>query len=144
MFNHLSKNKINKTVKQFALITIVSLTFVISGCDSDTDSTEEGIVTEISAETSTKTTAVEITDTDFEATDWTDLTHSKSADPDFDEVFDNSQVKRFDFVMTSERWQSMLNDMTGLYGEFGQKSSGQGLSVSPLNHRVSGSSALQS
>lgn len=128
MFNHLSKNKINKTVKQFALITIVSLTFVISGCDSDTDNTEEGIVTEISAETSTETTAVEITDTDFEATDWTDVTHSKSAAPDFDEVFDNSQVKRFDFVMTSERWQSMLDDMTGLYGEFGQRSSGQGLS----------------
>ena len=130
MFNHLSNNKINQTVKQFALITTVSLIFVISGCDSDsnTDFTEEGILTETSTEISAEKIAVEITDTDFEATDWTDVTHSKSADPDFDEVFDNSQVKRFDFVMTSERWQSMLDDMTGLYGEFGQRSSGQGLS----------------
>jgi len=127
MFNDLSNHKFNQTLKQFVLITTVSLAFVISGCDSDSisDVTEaDGTETELVAETTTD----EITDADFEATDWTDATHSKSADPDFDEVFDNSQVKRFDFVVTSERWQSMLDDMTGLYGEFGQRSSSQGLS----------------
>jgi hypothetical protein len=64
----------------------------------------------------------EYTDTDFEAVDWTDETHSKSADPNFDEVFDDAVVKRIDFVITTERWQSMLDDMTNLYGEFGQSS----------------------
>lgn len=64
----------------------------------------------------------EYTDTDFETADWTDATHSKSADPDFDEVFDDTVVKRIDFVITSERWLSMLDDMTYLYGEFGQSS----------------------
>ena len=39
----------------------------------------------------------EVTDANFEATDWTDETHNKSADPDFDEVFDDTQVKRLDF-----------------------------------------------
>jgi len=65
-------------------------------------------------------------DTDFEVIDWTDETHSKNVDPNFDEVFDSTQVKRLDFVVTAERWQSMLNDMTQLYGEFGYPS-GQGL-----------------
>jgi hypothetical protein len=62
------------------------------------------------------------TDTDFETVDWTDATHSKSADPDFAEVFDATMVKRIDFVITPERWQSMLDNMTELYGEFGQNS----------------------
>jgi len=58
-------------------------------------------------------------DTDFEATDWTTETHSKDADPNFDEVFEDHTVKRIDFVITAERWQTMLDDMTELYGEFG-------------------------
>ena len=67
-----------------------------------------------------------MTDTDFEAADWTDETHSKKADPNFDEVFDDTAVKRFDIVVTEERWQSMLDNMTELYGEFG-KQTGPGL-----------------
>lgn len=63
----------------------------------------------------------EYTDTDFDVSgDWTEATHSKSADPDFAEVFDDTVVKRIDFVITAKRWQSMLDDMTNLYGEFGQ------------------------
>ncbi len=60
-----------------------------------------------------------IEDTDFEVPDWTSETHSKSADPNFDEVFDDTEVKRLDFVVTEQRWQSMLDNMTDLYGEFG-------------------------
>jgi spore coat protein H len=62
----------------------------------------------------------------FDPTDWTDETHSNNVDPNFDEVFDDTVVKRFDFVVTAERWQSMLDNMTELYGEFGQ-GSGPGL-----------------
>ncbi|NRD23985.1 CotH kinase family protein [Winogradskyella litoriviva] len=58
-------------------------------------------------------------DSDFEATDWTEATHSKDADPDFDEVFEDNSVKRIDFVISETRWQSMLDDMTSLYGTFG-------------------------
>ncbi len=63
-----------------------------------------------------------ITDADFEATDWTEATHSKDADPNLNEVFDDTVVKRFDFVVTVDRWQSMLDDMTVTYGEFGRPS----------------------
>jgi hypothetical protein len=58
-------------------------------------------------------------DTDFEVSDWTDDTHSKSADPNFDAVFEDDAVNRIDIVITEERWQSMLDDMTFLYGVFG-------------------------
>ncbi|MGY5453487.1 CotH kinase family protein [Agarivorans sp. MS3-6] len=66
----------------------------------------------------------EYSDTDFEATDWTEDSHSKNVDPNFSEVFDDSQVKRLDFVVTEARWQNMLDDMTATYGSFGQ-SNGQ-------------------
>lgn len=58
-------------------------------------------------------------DLNFEATDWTTETHSNDSDPNFDEVFEDNAVKRLDIVITEERWQSMLDDMTGLYGTFG-------------------------
>uniref|UniRef100_UPI0033655441 CotH kinase family protein n=1 Tax=Candidatus Albibeggiatoa sp. nov. BB20 TaxID=3162723 RepID=UPI0033655441 len=64
-------------------------------------------------------------DTHFEATDWTDETHSKNVDPNFAEIFDDTQVKRLDFVVTEQRWQSMLDDMTATYGEFGKRVNGQ-------------------
>jgi len=57
-------------------------------------------------------------DTDFEAADWTTETHSKSIDPNFSEVFEDNAVKRLDIVITEDRWQNMLDDMTSLYGTF--------------------------
>ncbi|MFC1719961.1 CotH kinase family protein [Pseudomonadota bacterium] len=66
-------------------------------------------------------------DTDFEVTDWTDDTHSKNVDPNFNEVFNDNVVKRLDFVVTPERWQMMLDDMTSQYGVFGQNFGGPSL-----------------
>jgi hypothetical protein len=68
-----------------------------------------------------------IDDTDFVATDWTTETHSKDADPNFDEVFKDNTVKRLDVVITEARWQSMLDDMTATYGAFGAGGNGPGL-----------------
>ncbi len=75
-----------------------------------------------------RTTKLETeSDADFDPVDWTETTHSKSADPNFDEVFDDTVVKRFDFVITEDRWQLMLDDMTDKYGPFGVGSAGPGL-----------------
>ncbi|RTE52017.1 spore coat protein [Arenibacter aquaticus] len=92
----------------------VQLLFVFSCSEDAVDSTNEG---EVAIETGTYVETY--SDNDFEATDWIDDTHSKSADPNFDEVFEDEAVKRLDIVITEERWQSMLDDMTSLYGAFG-------------------------
>ena len=55
-----------------------------------------------------------LNDTVFDATDWTTATHSKDADPDFGEVFQDNAVKRIDIVITEDRWALMLADMTDL------------------------------
>ncbi len=104
------KQKLSKTSSLAGIFIISSIIF--SAC------TEDPVVEETIED-----------DTEFEATDWTDDTHSKVADPNFNEVFDDTEVKRLDFVVTETRWQSMLDDMTGLYGTFGTSSGrpGEGL-----------------
>ena len=100
------------------LFLLMMQLLLVFSCSNDavenTAVEEEGeVVTE--SETYVET----YSDADFEAVDWTDDTHSKSADPNFDEVFEDEAVKRMDIVITEERWQSMLDDMTSLYGAFG-------------------------
>ncbi len=93
----------------FALLFSVALV-TFNACSTDDDS---------STTTATDDDIEEVDDSDFEATDWTTETHSKDADPNFEEVFEDDVVKRIDIVITESRWESMLDDMTDLYGAFG-------------------------
>ncbi len=61
---------------------------------------------------------------------WTEATHSKGADPDYDIVFPQGEVLQISITISPEDWQAMLDDMTGLYGEFG-KSGEQQQNVPP-------------
>ncbi len=87
---------------------------------SDNDSATYGD----STDSSDSDTTVVIDDMDFDPVDWTTQTHSNDVDPNFDEVFDDTEVKRFDFVISEENWAAMLADMTDMYGTFGRSSGG--------------------
>ncbi len=93
----------------FKILTLISIFFISTtifiSCSDDVTETEDETIL--------------VDDTDFDTIDWTSETHSKDADPNFDEVFEDNAVKRIDFVITEARWQSMLDDMTDLYGTFG-------------------------
>jgi hypothetical protein len=89
-----------------SLFALIGTGLIFSSCSKDDDE------------------AVVIIDDNFEVTDWTSETHSKGAEPNFDEVFDNSAVKRFDFIISKENWQIMLDNMTDLYGTFGSSFGG--------------------
>ena len=93
----------------FLAIVLVAV-LVISSCSKD------------------DTEVVVLDDPDFVPVDWTIASHSNDAVPNFDEVFDNSAVKRLDFVISEENWQIMLDNMTDLYGTF--NSSGGGSLIS--------------
>jgi hypothetical protein len=113
--------------KTFALLSVFMFTsLLIVSCSDDTttsgsDSDEVVIPDDLNTE-------VEITDLDFDPTDWTEETHSKDADPNFDEVFDNTVVKRLDFIISENNWEAMLADMTSLYGTFGKGGNSQDFS----------------
>lgn len=108
--------------KQF--ISLLAATMLI-GCgggsgSSSTDSNESNVTTTVTESTSYTET---YSDSNFTTTDWTEDTHTKNVDPNFDEVFVDTEVKRLDFVVSAERWQIMLDDMTENYGTFGANSS---------------------
>ncbi|MDA7745871.1 CotH kinase family protein [Psychromonas sp.] len=103
--------ELSKFIKLIFASMFIYALLLLSGC-AESDS-------EVSVDSDENSIAV-VDDADFEVADWTDETHSKNATPNFDEVFDSSQVKRLDMIITEENWQSMLDDMTALYGEFGQ------------------------
>lgn len=63
-------------------------------------------------------------DSDFTPSDWSLATHSKEAEPNFEVVFSDTEVKRLDFVITEDRWESMLDNMNDLYGSFGSGGGG--------------------
>ena len=79
-----------------------------------------------------------INDAAFDTPDWSEASHSNDANPDFEEVFDDTQVKRLDFVVSAERWQVMLDDMTQNYGEFGGRSTIANAFVFPPDETPSG------
>ncbi len=55
---------------------------------------------------------------------WTEETHSKAAGPNYSVVFPQDEVNRVDITIDPETWQSMFDDMTNLYGEFGSQPAG--------------------
>jgi spore coat protein H len=105
-----------KKIKKSLNLLCIALTFSASIMIFNACSTDDA--------TTTEDDAVVIDDTDFEAIDWTTETHSKDADPNFDELFEDNAVKRIDIVITEARWQSMLDDMTATYGAFGSQTGG--------------------
>jgi len=109
------KKKFELNCKFLVHLAMVFVTTVsITSCSGDDNSnpSEEG---------GDNDGSVVIEDDNFETTDWTTETHSNDADPNFDEIFDDTAVKRLDIVITEERWQSMLTNMTDIYGEFGTR-----------------------
>ncbi len=90
----------------------IFLLFVVFSCSSDE-------ITDIASNEDDEEVVVELDNSDFDPVDWTTETHSKDAEPNFDEVFEDNTVKRLDFVISESNWQSMLDNMTSLYGTFG-------------------------
>ncbi len=53
-----------------------------------------------------------------------DPSHSSKADPDYPVVFPDDQVNTLTITISPENWQTMLENMTELYGEFGGTAGG--------------------
>ena len=48
--------------------------------------------------------------------DWSESTHGYNASPNYDIVFNQNAVMRLDFVIESEYWQTMQDDLESIYG----------------------------
>ncbi len=57
---------------------------------------------------------------------WTTETHSNDVDPNLAEVFSDTEVKRIDIVFSAAEWDTMMADMTDIYGSLGSGGGGPG------------------
>lgn len=99
-------------MKKLSILLFIIIPFLLLTSCSNEDKTDDA------------TEDVVVEDYNFVATDWTEATHSKKADPNFEEVFEDNVVKRLDIVITKSRWKTMLDDMTENYGTFGTSTAG--------------------
>jgi hypothetical protein len=57
---------------------------------------------------------------------WNEESHSNDAAPNYEIVFPQDKVNEITITISPENWQAMMDDMTGLYGEFGSNPGGGG------------------
>ncbi len=55
--------------------------------------------------------------------DWSELTHSNAADPNFDVVFAQGKVQRMDITLTSSNWSAMKSDLSSNINKVNSSSS---------------------
>ncbi len=57
--------------------------------------------------------------------DWSEETHSNTADPNYELVFDHGEVIRFDIVIDPDDWSDMQADLDCQPGFIGRKTRGR-------------------
>ena len=93
------------------VVFLLIITPLIVSCSDDSNNDASTIVDPLDP----------IDPNDFDTPDWTIETHSNDGDLNYTEVYDdNNTVRRLDIVFNSDDWQMMLDDMTEIYGPFGQ------------------------
>lgn len=63
-----------------------------------------------------------------------DPSHSNKADPDYSVVFPDNTVNTMTITISPENWETMIDNMTELYGEFGGSSTGSMAGQDGRNH----------
>ena len=94
-------------MKKIGFITAAIFIMMFSACRDDEDiAIDEEVVDEEEEE---------IVDT-LDYSDWDDATHGKDADLNYDVVFNQNEVLRFDIKIDSEDWEEMQTDLASVLG----------------------------
>lgn len=108
-------NKLN----YFIAVLFIGL-IPLSSCSDD----EDDLTTTDTEQEESSDDSVVSDDEDY--ADWTEATHSNDAELNYDVVFDQSQVLRFDIEISSDDWQTMQNDLAENLGYSGGNRPGGG------------------
>lgn len=113
-----------KNISYISTLIILLGSLVLSACSSqavDAQAQNENSITE-----QLDTSNVDVVEENEEVSrpeGWTEETHDKSADQNYEVVFPQDDVNRIDLTITAETWQAMQENMTALYGEPGDGTS---------------------
>ncbi|MAT45708.1 MAG: spore coat protein [Anaerolineaceae bacterium] len=124
--------KMKNSLYWIILIVLLS-SFVLSACSPQTAEVQAQNESSPIEQTDTQIVNEEETEEEISRPDgWTEETHDKSADPNYEVVFPQDEVNRIDLTITADTWQAMQENMTALYGEPGDGTS-VGLGVGGRN-----------
>ncbi len=93
--------------KKLILILSLVLFFGVAGLFTVFSLKDEAPIKSVASEV--------VLDDGFE--DWSDETHSKDVEPDYDTVFPQEEVNRLDIVVSEENWATMIANMDSLYSD---------------------------
>ncbi|WP_297089335.1 CotH kinase family protein [uncultured Draconibacterium sp.] len=91
-------------MKKISLFTTTLLLLIFAACR------DENLVTEVEEEEEEEQEIVDMTD----YSDWDDATHSSAATLNYDMVFNQSEVLRFDITIDSDDWTSMQSNLSSI------------------------------
>lgn len=103
--------------KIWVIATFSMLGLITLGSCSDSDDetvTEETTQTETTGDTTETEETDETASEEEDFSDWTDATHSKSVDPNFDIVFNDASVMRLDIKIDSDTWTEMQSNLASV------------------------------
>ncbi|KAA3655938.1 MAG: hypothetical protein DWQ04_32520, partial [Chloroflexi bacterium] len=129
------------TIFILLFLTLLSVSCVSSGSDSEVSAlteTNSALVEVITTDDASveedsegengrsQTTTSDTTTDTARPSNWTAETHSNDADLNYEIVFPEDEVNRIDITIDPDQWQSLQDNMTDLYGEFGTSSDRMG------------------
>ena len=94
--------------------------------NTDANNSTIGVNNMDSGNNSTVTPDPDPDETERDNPDWTDASHSKSADPDYDVVFAEGSVRTITLTLAPEMWAQMQEDVAGIVGGGGGGGGGGG------------------
>ena len=113
-------------MKRLLSLLFVFFTLLISCSEDDTNSINDNDSSD-SSDSNNDSSALDVAD-------WSINTHSNEVDPNYTEVYENNNsVRRIDIIFNSADWSLMLENMSSLYGTFGQGGGGGGPGFAPEN-----------
>jgi len=100
-------------------IIFIVLWIFISSCSNEESNTNiQDISNEISVENNENIEVNNNAETSSIYSDWTEETHSKTWELNYDTVFPQNSVNRIDIVISDENWEALNNNMEWIYGSF--------------------------
>jgi len=111
--------------KILVLLSLTVLLSLLAGCtfpvSAMTESRNASAVDVEDAALLASDDAMEADDDPERPDGWDETTHGKDADSDYETVFPQDEVNRIDITISDDNWQTMMDDMTAMYGEFGTR-----------------------
>ena len=117
--------KLNRNYAIVIMLAAVLLTAGLTGCTGEISAATDG--TDGTQQTLDTTAQAAATDTVARPEGWSEETHGKGTEPNYDVVFPDDKVNQITIIIDPEDWEAMQANLVDLFGEAGSGGDSRGL-----------------